>query len=92
MAKTDVIQLGRIGHSVWQQYQSTGDFAIYQPNNPDSDGSGMFHVKLADWDIAEEEQHPNKNPGAVEVTVKLRRKGVDDQGRTGGQDHGKEAK
>lgn len=75
------IQLGRIGRSVWDSYRANGDFALFDPGNPESDGSGMLHVQLSDWDVESEVEHPNDNPGATEVTVRLRRKGVDDQGR-----------
>lgn len=78
MAGQAMLRLDRIGQQVWSSYRDSGDFAVFNPDNPASDDSGMFHVKLADWDIAQETMH--KEDGSVSVV--LRRKGVDDQGRT----------
>jgi len=77
-AQSAKLTVDRIGQQVWAQYEGTGDFAVFDPNNPDADESGMFHVNLAEWEIEKKTDHADDKS----VTVILRRKGVDDQGRT----------
>jgi hypothetical protein len=82
-----MVQLDGIEWSVWEQYKASGDFAIFDPQNPDADGSGMFHVKLSDWKVMRADQYKSSDPiQRVMARVELRRVNVDDQGRsTGGQ-------
>lgn len=84
MAQQVIVQVSRIGRAVWESYKSAGDFAVFDPNNPDADASGMFHVKLSDYEVVDEVQHKSEtnNPSAAGVTIKLRRLNVDDQGRS----------
>lgn len=74
----NTLQVPDVHRSVWQSYMAQGDFAISAPDHPEADASGMFHVKLADWEV--ESEKPGREDGTV--VVRLRRKHIDDQGRT----------